>query len=428
MEISIPTVAVFDVLINLPDEIDRFCAEGSTRSGKTYSIIQYLIYKCLQEKITVRCFRFERATCRKTVVVDFIDIMAEQYKMFDQGVWNKSELEYTFPNGSVFAFSGTSDSQKLQGCKQDIAWLEEAMEVREESFTQIEYRTAGLILFSFNPSISRHWIFRRIIPRDNTVYNHSTYKDNPFLTKAQVDAIESYDPSVQANVIAQTADAWKWAVYGLGKRGKIEGAVYPLFGLTPYSDFPSKSLCSAFGYGLDFGYSVDPTALVECRMYNGDLYVKLLTYERELLVQANPNDPHQASIQERLKDNMVSAQDLIVCDSAEPRSIKALKLCGYSTVGVEKGPGSKLGGITQVKTHRIFLAEEDSVLIESFEQYKWKKLSNGVTIKEPDHHMSDVPDAVRYFCMHHTERVRRGGRKQTRSNGRLASRLSRYGR
>lgn len=388
----------FKFLQALGDGVKYAVLEGSTRSTKTYSIIQYLVAQCLQrENLTVRCYRFDAATHATSTIVDFLSILKDQYKIFGRTAWNKTEKRYEFANGSVFKFDGLSDAQKLHGRRQDIVWFEEAMEVPYDSYTQIAFRTTGLQIFSFNPSLSRHWVFDYIIPDGACAYKHSTYKDNPFLTTSQIDAIEATDPGNPENVKRGTADEWRWAVYGLGRRGKIKGAIYDHFFRKSFAEFPDKQACSFSGYGLDFGFSADPTALVEGRIHGSDLYVREVLYETGLIIQQNLNDPSVPSLEGRLGELGVSRTDLIVADSADPRSISALRLCGYSVVGVTKGPGSVLAGINRVKAHRIFVEDESLNLLTAFEQYKWRKLANGTQTRDPDHHMSDLMDALRYF-------------------------------
>lgn len=426
MNVEIPTTKCFDFLMDLPPNIDRVVLEGSTRSGKTWSILQWLVWKALSESGNIiRCFRYDGSTIARTMIPDFLEIMKSQYKIFNPKSWNKTTLVYSFPNGSKMYFNGLSDAQKLHGMKQDYAFLEEAMECPKDSYTQVAYRTTKMIIFGFNPSLSTHYVFDQIIPLPNCAYSHSTYKDNPFLTQAQIKEIESYNPEDPQNIQRGTADSYLWSVYGLGKRGKIEGAIYPLFTKIPYNQFPQRNTCTAFGYGVDWGFSNDPTALVECRIYNGDLFIKELVFKKGLITQKNPNDPSVPSFQEELEVLGISKSDIIVADSAEPKTISALRSLGYSIVGVIKGKDSVLMGIDAVKRHRIFIEENSQNLLLAMERYKWKKSASGAQLREPDHDFSDLPDAFRYFAIHFAK-FRSIGPKSSVAKGSIINRIQGY--
>ena len=215
-EVEIEVTSNFEFLDDLPDGKDTAILEGSTRSTKTYSIEQFLIIRWCIEKpgATVRCFRHDSTTHNKTTIKDFKEIMMT-LDLWDEGSWNGTEKEFKFNNGSLFAFAATSDEQKLHGLKQDVAWLNEVMEISADAYAQIAFRTTQLTIMDFNPSFNHHWVFSQIIPADNCAYKHSTYKDNPFLTDKQVMEIEKYEPT-DFNLRRGSADAWRWDVDGFG--------------------------------------------------------------------------------------------------------------------------------------------------------------------------------------------------------------------
>jgi len=205
--------------------------EGSARSGKTWSIIMHLILCALAERVRIFAGRHDGATCDDSIVADFQDIM-ELWQLWQPNRWNKTEKKYTFENGSVWKFGGTKEQQKKHGRKQDYLWLNETMEIPESTWTQLAIRTTGQIILDFNPSFSQHWVFSQVLtqPESEVAYIHSTYRDNPFLPDVQVREIEKLEPTPQ-NRQRGTADEWKWQVYGLGKRGRPEGAIYKLYDL-----------------------------------------------------------------------------------------------------------------------------------------------------------------------------------------------------
>ena len=156
--------------------------EGSSRSTKTYSIVQYIIFKCLEKRRKVTVSRQHSTWLKATALIDFKDIMQTQYKIWENDRFNKVECEYTFENGSVISFIGLNEPQKVHGRKQDIAWINEAMECGFHDFEQLALRTTEQLIIDYNPSYEQHWIYDKVIPRDDCTFIKSTYKDNKLLS------------------------------------------------------------------------------------------------------------------------------------------------------------------------------------------------------------------------------------------------------
>lgn len=426
-EVEIEVTSNFEFLDNLPDGKDTAVLEGSTRSTKTYSIEQFCIIRWCIEKpgVTVRCFRHDSTTHNKTTIKDFKEIMMIM-DLWDEGSWNGTEKEFKFNNGSLFAFAATSDQQKLHGLKQDVAWLNEVMEIDSDAYAQIAFRTTQLTIMDFNPSFNHHWVFSEIIPADNCAYKHSTYKDNPFLTEKQVAEIEKYEPT-EFNIRRGTADAWKWDVYGLGKRGKIEGAVFNLFEVTDY--FPDKTMCQRWGMGMDFGFSLDPTTLIECALWQDALYIREWIYETGLITTQNVTRPGEPSIEGHLKELQISKDVKIYADCAAPQQIADLQISGFNVIPCVKGAGSILQGIDLMKQRKIFIHRKSSNLQLEFEHYRWKKrASDGDFKREPEDKWNHAIDAVRYWSMAELQQdkwVNAHGGKKIKVKSRIRSRATR---
>jgi len=391
-------------LESLPEDISIAILEGSTRSTKTYSTMQYLIIDwCLGKPgSTVRCFRHDSTTHNKTTIKDFKEIM-HTLGLWGDGSWNGTEKEFKWANGSLFSFAATSDEQKLHGLKQDIAFFNEVMEVSDDAYAQVSFRTTALIIMDFNPSFNHHWVFSEIMNPDNKdwAYQHSTYQDNPFLTPQQIASIEKYEPT-PANKKAGTADAWKWDVYGLGKRGKIEGAVFNFFSVTDF--FPKRSMCQRWGMGLDFGFSLDPAALIECALFQDCLYLREWIYETGLITTPNINYPNEPSIEGHLRELGIDGDVTIYADCAEAKSIADLQLSGFNVIPCNKSSagtkeGSILHGIDLMKQRKIFLYQGSSNLQLEFEHYRWKKGVSGDFTRKPVDKDNHLCDAARYWAL-----------------------------
>ena len=404
----------FRFLNELPEGIRHCVIEGSTRSGKTVANFMFLCMEAIEVPGTIiRVFRHDGATHKETTIPTFELVMGpEILNLYDvAGKFNKSDKIYSFKNGSKICFDAANEPQKLQGKESDIAFLNEAMEITYEAYTQINYRCKDLILMDFNPSLNQHWIFSKILTKAKKVsgidkefycldsgvsYIHSTYKDNPCLTAAQVEAIESYNPNNPENVRNGTADEWQWAVYGEGQRGKVEGTIYKTYHVT--EEWPERYLCQKWGYGLDFGFSADPMALAECRLYNNKLYVKEECYETDLLVTKNISKPQLKSLQHVLEKKQVSKSAEIVADCARPDSIKDLEVTGYNVIPCEKGKDSILAGINILRGFQIMVHVDSNNLLMELEQYRWKKKQDGTWLQDPEDKNNHLLDGIRYWA------------------------------
>lgn len=422
----------FRFLFDLPETIHTAVLEGSTRSTKTYSIMQYLILWCVKNKDqTVRAFRQDGVTHNNTLIPDFMEIMIAE-GLWHLGTWNKVEKTYYFPNGSQFAFAACKErdgSQKLHGLKQDIAWLNEVMEIAEDSYSQIAWRTKDLMIMDFNPSFNHHWVFDKVIKSPELVwsddlkglfapkitrnkgvaYCHSTFEDNPFLSEAQKARIRQYNPDIPENVHNGTADLWKWSVYGLGVRGKVEGAIFKQFRLV--DEMPPFLHCDKYGYGLDFGFSIDPMALIDCRFHNNEIWLEEKVYETDLLVTQNVSMPHRACLTNRMRDEEISKTNLIVADSAQPGSIEDLISSGYNVEGVAKvgdadHRSSIIRGLNIMKSFTINIMRNSINTQREVEHYKWGKKANGIGTGLPDTDCEDhAIDGSRYWSMYNLHNV-----------------------
>lgn len=398
------------------ENISWLCLEGSSRSGKTWSIISFLVCLCLEpkilgkESITVRCYRNDGTTCRDTVAADFEEIMTGHFggesgsgkwvSLFEKaGKWNKSTLSYRFNNGSVFSFGGANAPQKLHGKKADISWFNEAMEISDAARYQIALRTTTLFIADWNPSETDHWIFDTIMTDGSPyAYCHSTYKDNiENLTPQQIYEIECTKPTPE-NMARGTADLNKWLVYGEGKRGVRENLVFERWRWDIIEDdkFPAPQVCQRYGLGLDFGFSLDPTAIVECALFQDQIYVRQLVYERRLLAGRSFDNPDHPSIVGALQENGIPQYVPISADSAASENIAQIRVAGYNIHGTKKP--EILEGIGVMKQHRIFITRSSNNIINEFSNYAFIKKPSGEITDEPEDKNNHAIDAIRYWA------------------------------
>ncbi len=233
--------------------------QGSARSSKTYSNVQWLINRCINHpNTTVSIVRKTLNALKRSVYRDFEDIMN------DWGLWsdrqmNKSDYIYRFPNGSWIEFFSCDNEQKMRGPKRQILFVNEANDLNYIEWQQLQMRTTQFTILDYNPSFSEeHWI-NQVNEEKKTFHFISTYKDNPFLEQKIIDEIESLQ--------------WKnkslWQIYGLGQRAVVEGLVFPEFKIVDY--IPREAERRRY-IGIDFGY--------EC--FSGDTMVMTINGSKRI--------------------------------------------------------------------------------------------------------------------------------------------------
>jgi len=371
--------------------------EGSARSGKTWSVLEYFITSCYaMPGLVCTVFRKDSATHERAALRDFKLLMAGRYKaLWINGHWNGQIKTFTFLNGSIIEFAGTNDVLKLQGPGRDYAFINEAIEVRAAAYNQIVKRTRCMVILDFNPSLNQHWIFKTVLKRDDVMYVHSTYKDNPHLSAKQVREIEASDPGNPENVRQGTANEWEWKVYGLGERCALAGAIYRDY--TVVTEWPERVSFSVWGFGLDFG-SVDPTALTECGLHQDKLWVRSWIYESDLITCMSREKPNTPSIQGRMREQEFSKEWPVLGDCAAKGDIKALVTEGYNVSACEKGAGSIKAGINLVKRFPLMVWHESQEIQLEAQQYCWRRHADGTWLDVPGDKHNHAFDSIRYFA------------------------------
>jgi phage terminase large subunit len=162
--------------------------QGSARSGKTYSVLQYLISLAYKYHIgIISVCRESYNALKATAMRDFFDILTEA-GMYNEDNYHRTDHTYTI-NGNVFEFFGLDSPGKVQGRKRDILFVNEIMETDERIYRQLVIRTTGKIIFDYNPTQIEHWVYNEIA-RDDATMLISTYLDNPHLNAETIAEIE----------------------------------------------------------------------------------------------------------------------------------------------------------------------------------------------------------------------------------------------
>ena len=369
-QVTIDTTNVFHKAYRSSTRIT--CLQGGTRSSKTYSLCQLFIVKALRE--TGKVFTICRKTLpalKGTAYRDVLELLKELGLYLEEN-HNKSELSYSL-NGNLIEFISVDQPQKIRGRKRDYLWLNEANEFNYEDYQQLILRTTGKVYLDYNPSDPYSWIYEKVIPRDDCTFIKSTYKANPFLDKdtiAEIERLKDLDPDY-------------WRVYGLGEIGSIQTMIFRQFELV------DEVQGRLIGYGLDFGFTNSPTALVAVYQSDNNLYIKEMLYEKRLT---------NMDIANKLKEFRIDRQSEIIGDSAEPKSIEEIYRQGFNIKPAKKGAGIHLG-IDIMRRYKLHITKDSLNAIKEFRGYKWATDKNGDVLNTPVKVNDHLIDATRYLCL-----------------------------
>ena len=345
--------------------------QGGSSASKTISILLYLIALAQSDKKrTLTSVVGESIPfLKRGPIRDFKNIMQEHNYWVDKN-WNSTDSTYTFETGSQIEFFSTDNGEKLRGARRDRCFMNEANNNSFEAFEQLEIRTNEFFILDYNPT-NEFWV-QTDIKGVRTDYDFIilTYKDNEALSPAIITSLEQRKNRV----------GW-WQVYGMGIMGEIEGKIYKDWAII--DKVPHEALLER--YGVDFGYTNDPTAIVAVYKYNGGYILDEISFQKGL---SNKQIADIITNQE--------TQALVIADSAEPKSIDELTSYGISTFGAEKGRDSIYNGIQVVQAQRISMTKRSINIIKEYRNYLFMVDKNGKVLNTPEAGYEHSLDAIRY--------------------------------
>jgi len=394
--------------------------QGGTGSGKTYSTLQYLLLYALKHKGSVISVVAETLPhLKRGALRDFKNILQAEEWQYE---FTENKTEHTFTIGSsLIEFFSADAEAKLRGARRDILFINECNNVDYESFQQLDVRTRHQTILDYNP-VCRFWVHDKLIP-SLTAADHlfvkSTYVDN-----------QQLGPEEKRNIERRRQNTNWWKVYGEGEIGMSEGQVFTNWAIctelrvengelkvgneelkiesgklkmeqkdglleesnsqfsTFHSQLPSQLPGTLLGYGIDFGFTHSPTAIVQVNEYEGDLYLHELLYRSGI-----QNDELLEFVQKHIDMNA-----LAVADSAEPKTIDYLFRKGW--VGLKpaaKGNDSLLHGINLLLDRKLNVTASSLNLIKELRQYMWDTNKDGAFVRKPIKEFDHAIDAIRYF-------------------------------
>ena len=360
---------------------------GGTSASKTFSILPILIDRAIKTpNLEISVVSESIPHLRRGALKDFLKIMMALGR-YNDNQFNKSTLKYTFGNGAYIEFFSVDQPDKLRGARRNVLYVNECNNVDFDSYYQLAIRTSGEIWLDYNPS-AVFWVDREIINQDDVDFITLTYLDNEALPETIVKEIES------AKVKAETSAYWAnwWQVYGLGLTGSLEGVCIP-----DWQEINLPNEARLLCYGMDWGYSNDPTSLIAMYKYNDAYIFDELIYQKGLL---------NSDISDLLKTNGVN--DIVYADSAEPKSIAELNSYGHNVLPVSKGRDSIVYGLNLINQNKVYVTSRSKNLINELRNYIWMTDKQGNKLNRPIDAYNHAIDAMRYAMTSQLENPNKG--------------------
>jgi phage terminase large subunit len=358
---------------------------GGTSAGKTFGIIPILIDRCTKEAgLEISIVSESVPHLRRGAIKDFLKIMHE-LEIYQPNNYNKSGLKYTFANDSYIEFFSADQPDRLRGARRTDLYVNECNNITFDAYYQLAIRTSGDIWLDYNPA-SLFWVDREIIGQEDVDFITLTYKDNEALSATIVQEIEKAK--------YKTSEYWRnwWKVYGLGQIGSLEGVCIP-----EWQEIELPQEARLLSYGMDFGYTNDPTTLIALYKYNNAYIFDEVIYQKKLL---------NSDISDLLKANEVT--DIIYADNAEPKSIAELKNYGHTVLPCVKGKDSIVYGINLINQNEIYITSRSKNLINELQSYIWIVDKEGNKVNKPIDAFNHCIDAARYAITSQLDNPTRG--------------------
>lgn len=384
-------------LLKLKKRIKR--VPGGTSAGKTFGILPILIDRAIKTPLREISVVSESIPhLRKGALKDFLKIMKDTGRYVD-GNYNRTLLTYTFTNGSYIEFFSADQEGKVRGPRRNILYINECNNISFETYHQLAIRTDIEIWLDYNPT-HEFWADTELKDDDDVESVVLTYKDNTALAESIIKEIEKGRKKAFKNdllpvetLFAETnikSNYWAnwWRVYGLGLTGSLEGVIFSNWSII--QEVPSEA--TLLGYGMDFGFTNDPSTLTGVYSWNGKVIFDEMIYQTGLLNSDICNLMDKLGVVRRMP---------IYADSAEPKSIEEIRRTGFNIHPTVKGADSITFGIDLLQDQEMLITANSVNGIKELRNYTWDTDKNGKKINKPIDSWNHFIDGIRYFAMMH---------------------------
>lgn len=350
---------------------------GGRYSLKSHTVARFLLIMARMSKIRVACFREFQNSIADSSHQLLKDLITE-YQLTDFQVTDRAIINTV--TGSDFIFKGLHHNEQNVKSTEgiDIAWVEEAQTISKSSIdvlTPTVRKDGSRIIYTYNRLLEEDPIHVRLVieGRPNTLVINVNYDIAlkygymPEVIRLEMEDDKEKRPSLFKH---------KW----LGEPNARERLIYREWAII--DDIPTEA--RLVRYGLDYGYTNDPSAIIAIYQYNGAYILD------EILFQKGMSNKQLADV---LQNN---EQALVIADSAEPKSNDEIRSYGINIIGAKKGNDSVNQGIQWVQSQKIMVTRRSQNLIMERMNYLWKIDKDGRIINVPEHTFSHSMDAVRY--------------------------------
>lgn len=359
--------------------------QGATSSGKTYGIIPILYDRALETPNTLITIVAETIPSLKDGCVKiFQDFLIDEGRWVDER-WLGNPMQYRLPNRSKIQFKSFDSEGKAKASgKREILFINEANHVPFPIADALMIRTTKEVWLDFNAD-SEFWAHTEVLKSKTAELLKLTYLDNEQIPEGTL--IKMLERKAKAEEEERNGNKgywWNWwQVYGLGEVGNLQGVVFNNW--SEIDEVPKEA--KLLGYGMDFGYTNDPTTLIAVYSYNDEYVLHELIYSTALT-----NNDIVA-----IAKPLLNSSGKIYADSSEPKSIDELRRLGLNITGAIKGADSIMFGINKMQEKKLRVTKSSTNLINEFRNYTWATDKNGMTINKPIDNYNHAIDAIRYY-------------------------------
>lgn len=358
---------------------------GGSSAGKTWAILPILIDKAARTpNLEISVVSESIPHLKKGSLKDFIKIMKMTGRWFEER-YNATDRKYTFANGSYIEFFSP---EAILGARRNILYINEAINIQYVDYHQLAIRTSGEIYLDFNPS-DTFWAHTEVLNEPDAEMLTLTYLDNearPENVDYEFGIARSKAEEEKALGLPPTSYWQNWCtVYIDGGVGSLQGTV---FQFNTCNAIPEGAKFLA--YGLDFGFSNDPAAVVGVWLFNKSIYLKEILYQTGLT---------NSDLSARLK-TLINQRSEIIADSAEPKSIEDMRRFGYTNIyPASKGVDSVRSSIDIIQRYPIYVTNDSTNLIKEFRMYRWMIDKSGKAMDKPIDAFNHLIDGLRYVAL-----------------------------